>query len=335
MRTRIAPLVVAAVFAVILHLSCGDATVAPTDLSRTPTPVPAATLLPTPTPVPTATALPTPTPIPTATPIPGREDLYRYVNTPEHMAFTEWWWREGETFRELVVDFTIHNDPDQFSPSHGLYFIVANGLIGHTSFYFGLQTKPRNPADPFWEGKAAIFSRWDERDLAWTRAVPGGWTESSGHEGDFIGVRCSYDWGAGDYRMRLAPTERDPDGEWYGLSITDRQTGETTELGALKFPLVDGTTAFFRWSYTTLEIYGGYSIRPIQIPEWEVTVEPPLGDGTRPYWTKYGYSYFHGQILNTNIDYSETDGSILLRVGGTTERVTPGAADLIVLPPFE
>ena len=83
---------------------------------------------------------------------------------------------------------------------------------------------------------------WETRDLANARfSETDGWTQSSGHEGNFIGVRRSYAWGAGDYRIRFAP-DGDPedDGVWFGLWITDRSTDVATWIGSLKFPLLDG-----------------------------------------------------------------------------------------------
>ena len=53
--------------------------------------------------------------------------------------------------------------------------------------------------------------------------------QSSGHEGDFIGVRRFYDWGPGDYVARLAPDGADRDGQWVGLWITEVST-DTTSL---------------------------------------------------------------------------------------------------------
>ena len=56
--------------------------------------------------------------------------------------------------------------------------------------------------------------------------------ESSGHEGDFIGVRRSYGWGAGDYRVTLAPDgEPGKDSAWMSLWITDIESGDN--LGRL------------------------------------------------------------------------------------------------------
>lgn len=281
---------------------------------------PAATLAP------TATA----TPLPTVTPTPDPAALHRPVSLPEHMAYIWWNWERGtdatgkalHEFREVVLDFTLHNDPGNFSSSHGLYMMACSAWIADAGFYFGLQTDVYDPQESGGRGKGVIFSRWEERDLAFARSAPGGWTQSSGHEGDFIGVRLAYDWGAGDYRMRMAPAGLDEDGEWYAVWVTDLSTSITTWAGSLKFPLLEGTTAIQSPCYSTLEIYGS-SIRPVDIPEWHVSIAVPTGDGARASWGDAGYSFFKGEIPNSDIQYDREAGIVHLRVGGSTERIGP------------
>ena len=99
-------------------------------------------------------------------------------------------------------------------------------------------------------------------DLANTRIAPGGLSEAGDHEGDFISVRRRYEWGDGDYRIRLASDGVDADGEWFGVWITDLDDDTATWFGSLKFPL--SGTENQAWindrSYSTIEIYG----RPIR-----------------------------------------------------------------------
>ena len=221
--------------------------------TSTSTPVPTST--PTPTRTPSSTSTPTPTHTPTATPtptptqIPGRPDLYMSVSPPEHMAYIWWEWERGrdssdnwiDEFEELVIDFTIHNNVE-LEGDNGLYLMLAHSKISDAGFYFGLQTDVHAPEPPYGRGKGLLLSRWETRDLAHARfSETDGWTQSSGHEGNFIGVQRSYAWGAGDYRIRFAP-DGDPedDGVWFGLWITDRSTDVATWIGSLKFPLLDG-----------------------------------------------------------------------------------------------
>ena len=267
-----------------------------------------------------ATHTPTPTPAPTQ--IPGRADLYEVAKSPEHMVYIWWHWAQRDRkLHEVVFDFTIHSDPGNFSERNGLYLMVCSGDVGEHGFYFGLQTDVYDPNRRSGRGKGLIFSRWGERDLAWARPAEGGWMQSSGHEGDFIGVRAAYEWGIGDYRMWIAPDGADEDGEWYGVWLTDYTADTTVWAGSLKFPYDNiGKTAITASVYTTLEIYGS-PIRPIDIPEWYVTMQRPDAGGIKPAYGSPGYSPFNGEILNSDFQYGA--GTAHFRVGGATKRVGP------------
>ena len=243
------------------------------------------------------------------------------------MAAVWWYWEHDSdgnlpAFRELEISFTIHNNIDDFSDVNGIYLMLAHSKISDAGLYFGLQTDVFSPEPPYWRGKGLIFSRWKTRDLANARySEENGWTQSSGHEGDFIGVRQSYDWGAGNYRVRMAPDGKDSDGEWFGLWITDLATGVTTWIGSLKFPLLNGTATIHPPSYTTVEIYGE-RIRPIDIPEWHVSVARPLADGMPSSSGLTIYSGFFGEVMNSDVRYDQTDDRVHFRTGGATERTT-------------
>ena len=255
-------------------------------------------------------------------PVPeGQAHLYDPVRGPIHAASFWWLWRDDQQrFRELTTEFTIHNDVGDWSDEHGYYLMLAFSEISGANFYFGLQT------DANGRGKGVIFSRWDERDLANARwSKTDGWTESSGHEGDFIGVRRFYPWSAGNYRIRIGPDGLDSDGEWFGLWITDLATNATTWIGSLKFPLLNGVAAIQPSSYATIELYGGSQpILPIDIPQWYVSVERPWGDGVQSTrginhypWDDEEYALF-----NSDVWYDPSEDAAHLLVGGTTERKT-------------
>ena len=289
---------------------------------------------------PTSTSTPTPTHTPTATPmpmptqIPGWPDLYMSVSPPEHMAYIWWEWERGrdssdnwiDEFEELVIDFTIHNNVE-LEGDNGLYLMLAHSKISDAGFYFGLQTDVHAPEPPYGRGKGLLLSRWETRDLANARfSETDGWTQSSGHEGNFIGVRRSYAWGAGDYRIRFAP-DGDPedDGVWFGLWITDRSTDVATWIGSLKFPLLDGKAVMRAPTYSTMEIYGR-RIRPIDIPAWHVSIKRPVGDGIKPSWGHTGYSPFEGDVMNSEVRYDRDNDVVHFKTGGTTERQTQESA---------
>ena len=284
--------------------------------------------------------------VPTPTQIPGRADLYRLVQSPEHMAYIWWGWVQApdpkggrfDEFEELVMDLTIQNDVAPMGGNNGLYLMLAYSTISDVGFYFGLQTDVHAVVPvgepPLSLGKGLLFSRWETRDLADARiAEEDGWIEVSGkegdfEEGDFIGVRRSYAWGAGDYRVRMAPDESIPqesDGAWFGLWITDLSTDETTWIGSLKFPLQDGKAVIKGPTYSTMEIYYD-PIRPIDIPTWHVTFQRPVGDGVKAAWGYTGYSALQGEIMNSEIRYDVTEDVVHIQAGGTTERRTlPGS----------
>ena len=279
--------------------------------------------------VPVAAGVPTPTPTPTATPVPR---LARLIKTPEHMAHLWWEWGRDrdfagdgqEGFRELTFDFTVHNDPGDFSDEYGLYLMLCQGEIADTEFYFGLQTNAFGHPGGV-NNKAFIFSRWETRDLTNARVADSEetWVESSGHEGDFISVRRAYNWGAGEYRVRIAPDGADVDGEWFGIWITDKATYETTWIGSLKFPYENGRAAIRQSVYTTMEIYGGKQIEAFRIPAWHVSLRRPLGDGIESESFVSGYAGVWGELENSEVRYDREEGEVHLMAGGDTERRTP------------
>ena len=269
-----------------------------------------------------AAATHTPFPIATPTPIRGRPNLYRPVMPPEHMVYVWWHWNHDESeFESLTIDFTIHNDIMGFDGPNGLYLMLGRAQISGTLFYFGLQTDVYDPASGS-RGKGLIFSRWETRDLANARVADPveGWTESSGHEGDFIGVRRSYKWGAGDYRVRVAPDGSDEGGRWFGMWITDKSTGETTRGGSLRFAYENGRAAISSPVYSTMEIYGSAPIRPIDIPEWRVSIARPLSDSVKPTRGVTGFQAFSSNILNSDTRYDPAEDVLHLQAGGLTER---------------
>ena len=256
-------------------------------------------------------------------------ELYEEEPVPEHLVWTWWWFAVDKIARNVIFTFTIHNDPAHFSDQHGLYLIVCQSSISGHTFYFGLQTNAADQNQWVNRGKAVIFSRWGERDLDFARTNDdddGSWYESSGHEGDFIGVRREYDWGPGTYQMRIAADGLDEDGEWYSLWITETSTAEEFWVGSLKFPLeVDqGETTLVPPLYSALEVYGLDPIRPIDIPEWYVTLPSPKVHGLGAIGAKHGYGGVgNADVHNADVWCDEEEEACHLRIGGLTRRVTP------------
>ena len=75
-------------------------------------------------------------------------------------------------------------------------------------------------------------------------------------------------------------------------------------------------------STRTMEIYGGAPIRPIDIPEWHVSIPKPLGDGVKPTRGTTGFQAFSSHILNSDARYDPTEDLRHLHAGGITQRST-------------
>ena len=257
--------------------------------------------------------------------MPGRDDLYAEIDPPEHMAWLWWGWDRAESergFEEMEIAFTVHDDVGDLPGINGLYLILCYGFISDRAYYFGLQSNTHSATLPVYDrGKGVVFSRWGTRDLALARySEDDGWTQSSGHEGDFIGVRRLYEWGPGDYVARLAPDGREREGQWFGLWLTDVDAGTTTWIGSLRFPTVEGEARIGGPVYSTVEIYGGAPTRPLDIPVWHVSITRPSGDGVPVRWGRSGYGMFDEDIRNSDISYERREGLVHIRVGGLTER---------------
>ena len=271
--------------------------------------------------------LPLPEPEPPPDPVQPEPDpaLHVPVKPPVHMASVDWYYDMTEHSNELIVDFTIHKNLNSSPPGKsGFYMMLGFSKFRGTNFYFGVQTDVLNPNPPRPPSeKGLIFSRWKTRDLSNAKVADGGWSQSAGYEGDFIGVRFPYEWGEGNYSARIGP-EDGADGEdgWYGMWITDLSTGVTTWAGSLKFPPPDDPPLYSAWVYSTLEIYGGPKIKPADIPEWHVSLKRPLLNGVKAPRAAVRYNAV-GKVPNSDASYNKTDDSIHFRAGGFTNRTTP------------
>ena len=312
---------------ILTPIPTATSTLTPT-LTQTATAVPTSTPTDTPTPIPTAIPTLTPTPTETATatqtPIPDRPELYSLVQPPIHMATAYWYWYplEEVTHTSVEIPFTLHNDPTNFSDVHGLYLILTISEISDTLFYFGIQTGVSGKRNEN-TGKGVIFSRWDERDLSNARVPSDCFATSSGGEGDFIGLRCPYEWTTGAYSARIAFESEDAVGEWYGLWITDEASGSETWIGSLRFPKsLSRSRGLHSGLGYSLEIYGNPRIRPIDIPYWHVTLSPPIGsEASTPGWVAVYYDGHGGEQLNNSDAWWNADeGHVRFVVGGATTR---------------
>ena len=296
-----------------------------TAVAPTFTLAPAVTVTPTSTPTtpePTATAIAILTA--TATPTAEERELTMLETPPEHMVYAWWDWdyqnplrNQQSALNEITVEIEIHNDIELGGAGNGIYLMVCSGDVDGIGYYFGLQTDVHNNNANVSlrnTGKGLIFSRWKERNLANARIPDDGFTESSGHEGNFIGVRRNYDWGVGKYLLRMGQDgPDDPVGRWYGLWVTDLAVNQETWIGSMRFPYIGGRALLGPRCYNTVEIYGP-PIASRDIPYWKVTLNPPKGDGKVATVTDDGFSPFTGSYRNTRFSYDE-NGAVIYEIG--------------------
>jgi len=115
------------------------------------------------------------------------------------------------------------------------------------------------------KGRIALFSRWHERRMDHIREAPGGFSQSAGHEGDFIGVRQHVPLRRGIYRIEFRDVGRDPQGRGRLIAqlVREQATGAEWHTGALCFP---GEVLRLRPRIAAFVEMFGAPIRPRDIP---------------------------------------------------------------------
>lgn len=208
------------------------------------------------------------------------------VHPPWHLV--DLWWTPAApvTCEWFSVDVTIEGEvptdlPLYISPLGGGGGCDINGVM----CYGGLQTKPdggdRNDRRirPL-GGPGFLLSRWGERDLAAVRMASRGACQSSGHEGDFVGVRVREDWAAGTYTYILRGLDREvregQTNRWLGAFVYNHQTDRETYVGAVRIP--GDQLRLGRQLTSFVEIYGG-PITPDRVPALSVTFGNHRADG--------------------------------------------------------
>ena len=262
----------------------------------------------------------------------------RYVAASEVMANAQWGWKTNTgTSDSITMDFTVREDPGHFSEDHALVMAFGWSSIGSTRFGFGIRTDLDKPGTDGSQGKGIVFNRWGTHDKTLARPTEDGWVVTGTILGDFISIRKPYDWGVGDYTVRIAHDETadDPDGRWFGMWITDSED-EETYMGSLKFPMVGGEPPKINprgdLYQSMLALLGGGVIKPQDIPVFEIALSPP-DEGSSidpPKRVTTVYSQFHGVMTNSNITHEREDGLVIMRAGGTTLRTTDPGTEIII-----
>jgi len=198
-----------------------------------------------------------------------------YKRMPWHLV--DFWWNLGKDvpFHGYNIDVTISDD---VPPSSNHYIApIGLGHLGTTQFYGGIQTQidghTRKDAQVRKLGPGFLLSMWGERGLDAIRPSIGGYCQSSGHEGDFVSVRRTYEWHKGRYTYRIVRIDREEiDGKpfaWVGVFVYSHEKDENVFVGALRIKGDD--LVLSRKLASFVEVYGR-RIPVAEIPRRTVTL---------------------------------------------------------------
>jgi hypothetical protein len=203
-----------------------------------------------------------------------------------------YWTFPKKTFTKILHEFTIHRNPtnqDGSISEDGLYYQFYQGQMNDDiGFYYGIQNYVYNPnGGP--AKKGIIFSRWGTRDIQNYKIAPGGFGQSAGYEGDFIGIRLNYDWTIGTYIIELKLDNSDAIGDWYGLYITKKSSKETTYCGSIRFEKGIKSQGIKTGGITWTELYFKKN-KATPLPNWHISVDQVLADNEAPTSVYIDYS---------------------------------------------
>lgn len=216
-------------------------------------------------------------------------------------------------FEDNFVRLDINIDIIQFDTSKYFYLQFYQCLIGDDNVYFGIQ----NRVDE--NDQMLIFSRWGTTDLAHVEvnAAQGGFCQTAGYEGDFVGVRLpNFKLKNGEYTFSLIRDKEDDKGTWYKYIVTEKSTNTKTWCGSIKF---DKGAKINRFGLTWTELYG--KSWPIQtyrhLPHWDIKVNSIKGDNKFPIHATSFYTdpRWGDHIPMEDISYDLSENSIRIRLG--------------------
>ncbi len=186
------------------------------------------------------------------------------------------WWDIGadQPFESYSVDVNISED---VAPDVNLYISpIGLGHLNKLAFYGGMQTQAdaqtKHDQTIRKIGPGYLLSMWGERSLDAIRPASRGLCQSSGHEGDFVSVRCPHAWKRGDYTYRIVKMDKelidDQPYTWVGAFVYSKQEDEHVFVGALRFK--GENLSLGRNLANFVEVYGAY--QPVsKIPKLNVT----------------------------------------------------------------
>lgn len=238
------------------------------------------------------------------------------IRMPQGMAFGYWHFPQ-EKIHDLTFEITIEAG-DERRP--GRYLQLYQGHIGGIGMYFGFQTDLSRPGCTG-QGHGLLFSRWGTRDRADAEPDKGGWIESAGHEGDFVGVRTAFAWRNGAYRCWLLPRRENSSAVWYEFRVEAVSNGAKASAGALRFPFQAGQRPMIHsGGVTWTEVYSdAHSADDVPYTRLDVTRIRANGGTLAPIRCDTAYNE---QFLPAD-SVIQPDGVLSLRSGIGVGRRTP------------
>jgi len=234
---------------------------------------------------------------------------------------------------DLQMDVTVHADLPGFAWMYlqaydFRMYLERPEFRGRGIYsYHGLQSNVLDACRNSWRGKGLLYSRFETLDPNDLRVGPGGWCEIpdaskiAAEGGPFIGVRNSFSWSAGEYRLSLSQTDEDQIGIWYGFRARDLLYGTECDCGSLRFPKLDGRRPQIPNLGTTfLET----NQNPAHFPFWSISIQNVVADhGKRPARTAL-VRYDDNQIpsRNSNVSLGHNTRSVEFQVGAGVVRTT-------------
>ena len=223
------------------------------------------------------------------------------------------------------MEFTVHS-PIKRLP--GLYFQLYDFPIGGVGTYFGLQTDVARPTaiGHVGQGTGLLFSRWGLCSVADAKPAADGWLEAASHEGNFVGVRRSFDWGPGRFQARLSVVDTDSHGDWFEFSTLNLETGRRRSAGCLRFPRGnDGSCKMVDGGGTWLECYSGAN-SPMDLPFFYVTMTSVVAlDGGRrhPYIHARSTYTDYPNLTGVDVNFDATTRHVHMQTGPEVKQLRP------------
>lgn len=253
--------------------------------------------------------------------------VYAVGDPPWHLVDL-WWNISGEVnnIEKISMDVFIS---DEIPQNINLYIApIGLGKLNGVSFYGGLQTNTGgfiSKTDQRYKnwGRGLLFSRWDERSLDAVSLADGGFCQSAGYEGDFVGVRNTYKWSKGLYNIELRVLKpeqldlpEDKNNTWIGMFIYSYEHSDWKYVGALRFPgkklTLDKSFASF------VEIYGK-TIKEGDIPSFTVAFSNFKVNG-KPAISSGNITAIYPNEVPDRAKTVFTDGEVQVIVGPKVER---------------